>query len=42
MAFWMRSSVRVSTGARGLVEDEHAAVGQDGARDGEQLLLALG
>ena len=27
--------------ARGLVEDEHAPVGQDGARDGEQLALTL-
>ena len=40
MAFWIRSSVRVSTELV-AVEDEHAAVGQDGARDGQQLALAL-
>ena len=40
MAFWMSTSVRVSTDARGLVEDEDGRVGQEGAGDGKELPLA--
>jgi len=41
IAFWMKTSVRVSTLLVALVQDQDRRVGQDGAGDGQQLALAL-